>query len=225
MNYRVGLSTEEISEEVLQRAGFTYSVVEPRKRFLESVKKVLGKPYKRGASVLNDAPETFDCSSLTAWAAVEAGYAIPRISVDQFVFSKRMEREQLEPGDLIFANTKQFNSVKGEYYSRILDRMVREEPIRYETVEYMPGTAVPHGIDHVGVFVGDGKVIHASFATGAVVEEEVETSEQFRNIVGHGRIILDETPRFVVEIPHERTELRSRDALLEELRRHAGELV
>lgn len=225
MNYRVGLSAEEINEEVLQRAGFVYSVVEPRKRFLESVKKVVGKPYKRGASVLRDAPEMFDCSSLMAWAAVEAGYAIPRISVDQFVFSKRIERKQLEPGDLIFANTKEIVSVDGEYYSHVLGRTVVDEPIKYETVEYLPGTTVPHGVDHVGVFVGNGKVIHASFITGKVVEEEVETSDQFQNIVGYGRVIDDDRARFVVEIPHERTDLWSRDALLEALRGRDGKLV
>src|SRR4051812_39934008 len=126
--YRVGLEDNEITEAALQKSGLNfYKVENPREKFLTSIRSVLGKPYKWGASVLADAPEAFDCSSLTAWAAVGAGYAIPRMSIDQFVFAEKISKEELLPGDLIFANTGKIVHVG----------------IRTESIEYMSGTKVP----------------------------------------------------------------------------------
>jgi len=222
MTYRVGISQDEISEEALKRAGFVYTIVEPRKQFIASVKKVVGKPYKRGASVLRDAPEAFDCSALTAWAAVEAGYAIPRITIDQFVFSQKISKEELMPGDLVFDNSKEIIHTEGTYFSKVLNKEVKEEPIRYETLEYKPGTKVPSGVDHVGVYIGDDKIVHSTVKKGGVVEELLNMSEQFKNIVGYGRIVDNEEKRFVIEIPDDRPDLRSKEALLKEIERYAS---
>lgn len=218
MKYRIGLSTDDVSEEALKKANFTYKVVEPREMIVQAVKGVVGKPYKRGASVLKDAPEAFDCSALTAWSAVEAGYAIPRITIDQFVFSKRIEKKDLMPGDLVFANTKEIIHTEGTYFSKVLGKEVKEESIRTETLEYMPGTKVPHGVDHVGLYIGDGKIVHATVKKSGVVEETLSESEQFNNIVGYGRIIDNEGKRFVVEVPDDRPDLRKREALIQELK-------
>lgn len=215
MKYRVGLSTEDVENDALKKANFVYSIVVPRKRIVESAKITLGKPYKRGASVLNDAPNAFDCSSLVAWAAVEAGFAIPRVTVDQFVFSKRISESDLLPGDLVFSNTKEIKSTEGSYYSKVLGREVKEEPIRYETLEYMPGTKVPEGVDHVGIYIGEGRVIHSTSKKGEVVEEYLAESPSFQNIVGYGRIIDDESKRFVIEIPDDRPDLRNAESLIE----------
>jgi peptidoglycan endopeptidase LytE len=217
MMYRVGLSQDEISKDALDRSGLHYSSVEPRKQLVGSVKSLVGKRYKWGASVLRDAPEVFDCSSLIAWAAVESGMAIPRISIDQFVFSNRITKEELLPGDLVFSNTKQIVHTDGEHFSQVLGTYVKEEAIRTETLEFKPGTKVPEGVDHVGMYMGNNKIIHASGKKGEVVEENIEGNEAFKNIVGYGRIISSETPRFVVTIPDDKPELRNKDNLLKEL--------
>jgi cell wall-associated NlpC family hydrolase len=214
--YRVGVSTEEVNEEDLSKSGLKFKTVSPREQIISSAKSVLGKSYKRGASVLRDAPEAFDCSSLTAWVAVEAGLAIPRISIDQFMYSDRVNKEDLKAGDLVFANTGEIIHTEGSYYSQVLGKDVGESPIRTETLEYMPGTKVPEGVDHVGVYVGDNKVIHSSIKTGGVVEEDLSESNQFKNIVGYGRIVKNEDKRYVVEVPVDRVDLRTKENLINE---------
>lgn len=215
--YRIGLSENEVSESELKKAGFTYKIVNPIAQFLSSVRKVVGVPYKRGASVLKDSPHFFDCSSLIAWAAVEAGIAIPRIAIDQFVFSKKISKSDLIAGDLVFANSGLIVHTKGSYYSSVLGKEVQEVAIRTESLEYKPGTKVPEGVDHVGVYVGAGKIVHATVTKG-VVEEKLSENPCFKKIVGYGRIINETTNRFVVEVPEGREELRSPVNLLEEIR-------
>ncbi|MDB5266438.1 MAG: phenylalanyl-tRNA synthetase subunit beta, phenylalanyl-tRNA synthetase beta chain [Parcubacteria group bacterium] len=217
--YRIGISQGEIDEAKLRESGLSFTVVEPRQKILDSARSAVGKPYKRGASVLKDAPNCFECSSLVAWAAVESGYSIPRVSVDQFVFSKRINKEDLLPGDLVFANTEEIVHTEGAYYSQVLKKEVKEEPIRYETLEYMPGTKVPHGVDHVGIYMGNNKIIHGTSSKNAVVEEDLDTSASFQKIVGYGRIVEDDTLRFVIEIPDDRPDLRNKENLLKEVQK------
>lgn len=215
--YRMGLSQDEINLDQLKQSGFKFSEVVPREEMLSSAKRALGASYKRGASVLRDAPGAFDCSSLVAWCAVQAGFSIPRISIDQYVYSQRINKEDLKSGDLIFVNTKKVIHTEGLYFSQVLGREVKEEAIRTETLEFMPGTKVPEGVDHVGIYVGDDSVIHASGKIGSVVEEKLDQNSAFENIVGYGRIINDEKKRFVVEIPETRTDLRQKENLIKEL--------
>ncbi|KND49075.1 MAG: NLP/P60 family protein [Parcubacteria bacterium C7867-005] len=212
--YRIGLSETEVDKVKLDKLGFSYRIVEPRKQMVISAKSVVGKPYKRGASVLNDAPNFFDCSSLVAWAAVESGFAIPRVSVDQYVFSKRITKDDLRPGDLIFSNTKEIIHTEGSYFSKVLDREVKEEAIRTETLEFMPGTKVPEGIDHVGIYIGENMVIHSGGKNGGVCEELLDGCNSFKNVIGYGRIINDEDKRFVVEVPGDKPELRSKENII-----------
>ena len=217
MIYRVGLAGRDVERVALERSGLKFKIVEPRNQFVASVKSVLGKPYKWGASVLKDATEAFDCSSLVAWAGVEAGLAIPRICIDQFVFSKKITKEELKEGDLIFSNTGITLHTKDTHFSKVLGKVVQDAGIRTESVEFMPGTKVPGGVDHVGVYLGEGRIIHASGETKSVVEEDLASSNWFKNIVGYGCIIDDEGERFVVEIPDNRPDLRNQENLIKEV--------
>jgi len=219
--YRTGVSSSEVTEGSLQKSGLVYHSVDPRKQILISAKSVLGKPYKRGASVLKDAPDFFDCSSFTAWLAVEAGLAIPRISIDQYIYSNRIQRNEIKPGDLVFSNTGRIVHTEGLYFSQVLGKEVHEEAIRTETLEFKPGTKVPEGIDHVGIYVGEGSVVHATKSRG-VIGEVLDTSSGFQNITGYGRIIPDSgEKRFVIEIPNDRLDLRNTKNLLKEIRQYA----
>ena len=58
----------------------------------------LGKPYSYGA----EGPGSYDCSGLTmkAWAA--AGVSITRTTNSQYAATKRVDKSNLQPGDLVF---------------------------------------------------------------------------------------------------------------------------
>ncbi|MFF5702415.1 NlpC/P60 family protein [Streptomyces sp. NPDC012794] len=78
----------------------------------------IGKPYVWGAT----GPGSFDCSGLTQAAWRAAGVALPRTTYTQINAGRRVSRDQLAPGDLVF------------FYS---------------------------GVTHVGMYVGNGQMIHA----------------------------------------------------------------
>ena len=232
--YKVGVSLSEMNRllgstmtdvdiaTILERLGYAYEKVSPRARVLERVRSVVGKPYKRAARILFDSPDAFSCSSLTAWACVEAGIAIPRIVIDQFVYARPITKDEIRPGDLVFTNTGEVVHTEGKYYSQVLEKFVNEEAIRTETLEFMPGTPVPQGMDHVGVYVGDGKVVHASVKQGGVVEEALDKSTSFTKECWYGRVTDNDEERYVVSVPPERLDLRIKEDLIEEIGRHYG---
>lgn len=78
----------------------------------------IGKPYVWGAT----GPGSFDCSGLTQAAWRAAGVSLPRTTYTQINAGRRVSRDQLAPGDLVF------------FYS---------------------------GITHVGLYIGNGQMIHA----------------------------------------------------------------
>ena len=211
--YRLGISEREVSQvtgislspqeiiAVLHRSGITAEYCDPREVFLTKAREVIGVPYVRGASVTYDAPRAFDCSSLVAYCASCAGVSVPRMSIDQYVFSAPIEKEELQVGDLIFSNTGE-----GRIYT--------------ESIEWQKGTSVPQGVDHVGIYIGEGKVLHAQLGRG-VVSEDISSSERFKNCVGYGRI-FDSHKRIVATIPDERLDLRMGADLVEEIVRLYG---
>lgn len=79
----------------------------------------IGDPYVWGAT----GPSSFDCSGLMVWAYKQAGKTLPRSSEAQMASGRAVDRNDLQPGDLII---------------------------------YYPDA------HHVGMYVGDGYVIHAS---------------------------------------------------------------
>ena len=117
VHYKTGVSLAEVNsllgssystkdiEETLSSLHFVFEKIDPQEKIKTLVEKVVGVPYKSGASVLYDGGSAFDCSSLVAWLYKEAGIGVPRISVDQYVFVHRIEKDELRFGDIIFANT------------------------------------------------------------------------------------------------------------------------
>mgnify|MGYP005765076305 CR=1 FL=1 len=62
----------------------------------------LGKDYVWGAN----GPDSFDCSGLTKYIYKKAfGIDLPRVSYEQAKFGKAVDKEDLQPGDLIFFDT------------------------------------------------------------------------------------------------------------------------
>jgi peptidoglycan DL-endopeptidase CwlO len=67
----------------------------------------LGQPYRWGAT----GPNAFDCSGLMVWAWAQAGVSLPRTSAGQFAGLRRISREELRPGDLVFAGSPSVHHV------------------------------------------------------------------------------------------------------------------
>ena len=214
--YKVGVSLREVnsvlgssysSQDVARTFDALHFVVEkvtPEAKMKMLVEKVEGVPYKRGASVLYDGGTAFDCSSLVAWLYKEAGISVPRISVDQYVFVRKIRKDELRFGDLVFANTG-----AGEIYT--------------ESVEYLPKTGVPEGVDHVGMYLDEGKILHATKIAGKVIVESFDEFSKTRKVVGCGRVADDlHEERFVVTVPFERLDIRIKEDLVEEVGRVIG---
>lgn len=212
--YYVGVTLEEINnvlgsnydqsdvENILKRFNFKYEKISTLNFIRDNIEKVLGAEYKNPSSMRIDAPKYFSCSSLVSY--LYRGVWMPSLSVDKYVFCKKISKEELQYGDLIFANSG-------------------EGKIRYESVEYMPGTKVEEGIDHVGIYIGNNEVLHATKLEGKTLIQTLEDFAKPRKIVGYDRVCdnLDEE-RYVIEIPHERLDLRIKEDMIEEIGRVIG---
>ncbi|QQR82424.1 hypothetical protein IPJ70_04080 [Candidatus Campbellbacteria bacterium] len=235
--YKIGISSREANKllgtalsdtelsQIFDRFSFSYTKIEnPREVIVQKARSVIGAPYKRMARIRYDTPESFNCSSLTAWCAIEAGFSlgVARIAIDQYAYLDEITESELQPGDFVFTNTEVVRTIDGENYSTALDRMVKDEAIRTHTLEYVPGTDVGHGVDHMGIYVGDGKVVHASSDLGGVVEEDLATSAIFAKEKWYRRLVSDTTPRFSVTVPFERMDMRFSADVCEEIGRVYG---
>jgi phenylalanyl-tRNA synthetase beta chain len=216
--YKIGVSLKEVNKvlgsnmkdkdvtNILDRlskyAGFKWEKVSPLKKVLEEAKKYESVPYKYGASITFDAPNYFDCSSFVSYVFINAGIALPRRTVDQFVYGE--EVKDLSPGDIVFS--------KSDKSEEEIERLNTKQSNLYtESVDFMKGTKISEGVSHNGIYLGDGKVAHAAGNShkGKIIIEDLETTAAFKNIVGYRRIILNDDDRYVVEIPHERLDLRA----------------
>ena len=84
-------------------------------------KDQLGKPYQWGAA----GPEKFDCSGLVMYVYDNLGVKLPRVTGEQAYAGVHVDREDLQPGDLVFFR--------------------------------LSGSR----IDHVGIYLGHAKFVHA----------------------------------------------------------------
>lgn len=128
--------------------------MDAKKRLVFFARKHLGRPYKFGAQP-SEAPKAFDCSSFVKYLYKRIGVNLPRTALDQALIGKTIpsKKELLEIGDLLF-----FKGGWGHYCP-----------------EY------PMGIGHVGIYVGNGKVINARSGevdgkkSDFVIEEDVDS--------------------------------------------------
>jgi len=214
--YKLGISAKEASniigvkisdkdiEKIFDRFEFEWEKIKPIDAVLKLAPTFVGVPYKNGASISYDAPKFFDCSSFVSYVFVHAGVQIPRMSVDQYVWGKKIDKKDIKAGDVIFSNTGDL-----------------KRKIDHVSIEFLPGTEVKEGIDHCGIYLGDGKIIHSSESKNGLVIEDLNASDKFKNIIGYRRM-SDNEERFVVTAPSERLDLRIKEDLAEEIGRIYG---
>lgn len=107
-----------------------------------------------------EGPTTFDCSGLAYYIYNQLGYTIARGSSSQYKNSGRfVPLAEMEPGDLIYFFDPKYDGSGGT----------------------LPTT-------HMGIYVGDGRFVHASTTTYRVQYDNVYNSYYTRYIVGVKRI-------------------------------------
>lgn len=113
----------------------------------------LGVPYKRGGT---DASTGFDCSGFVrAIFEQTAGLVLPRKAVEQAAASQKIDRADLQPGDLVFFNTMR------------------------------------RAFSHVGIYVGEGKFIHAPKPGAEVRVESLSVAYWARRFDGARRVAVE----------------------------------
>ncbi|GGQ78000.1 hypothetical protein GCM10010166_55040 [Couchioplanes caeruleus subsp. azureus] len=100
----------------------------------------IGKPYSFGAA----GPGAFDCSGLTSSAWRAAGKSLSHNAAAQFSETSRIDRSELEPGDLVFYRAL---AHVGIYVGggQIIHASVPGEPISKVSIDIMP----PYGYGRV----------------------------------------------------------------------------
>ena len=102
--------TTEDMERSLSDQGLPEQVQQYRQRIGQNTSAVviksmsfLGVPYLRGG---NSAQNGFDCSGFVRAVFEQTfGSVLPRRAKDQASFTQKIERHELQPGDLVFFNT------------------------------------------------------------------------------------------------------------------------
>ena len=208
----VSLSLKEC-QAILNRLHFDTEIIQnPRGSVLEYAKTLYGIEYIEEASVLHDSPNAFDCSSFVVHILCRFGIPYPRISCNQFLYSKKIDKKDVRPGDLVFScRTTERNII--HYVSA-----------PEESVYVIEGDIPDGGISHVGIMDVDEYVIHCTGAEGkkCVVREKLSESVSFVNISGFGRVEDMDSPRLVCKKPIERTDFEIPADLIEEIGRIYG---
>jgi cell wall-associated NlpC family hydrolase len=117
---------------------------------------LLGVPYKRGGS----SSETgFDCSGFVRHIYESSvGRLLPRRADEQAKTTEKIDRSELNPGDLVFFNTMR------------------------------------RTFSHVGIYIGDGKFIHAPSAGKAVRVDDLRAAYWTKRFTGARRVQDPLTP-------------------------------
>lgn len=119
---------------------------------VENATKLLGLPYVYG----KQGPDAFDCSGLTSYVFKQAGIIIPRTSLEQGNSGKPVSKEELQPGDLVFFDTRSTNDPSdiGVDTSDLIGLL--------PDLNSTQSSFIPSKVTHVGIYLGQNKFIHAS---------------------------------------------------------------
>jgi hypothetical protein len=117
--------------------------------FVSKLKALLGDPYVYGAA----GPSSFDCSGLVQYALEQAGIKnVPRTSEAQWAWAEKINKSQLQPGDLVFSQWPGDNASPGHVQVYIGGGQVIQAPHTGANVSTAPLSA------DAGHIVGYGRI-------------------------------------------------------------------
>ena len=126
------------------------TVGEKTNQMLGKAMTLLGVPYKRGGS---SSDTGFDCSGFVRHIyETSVGRLLPRRADEQAKTTEKIDRSELNPGDLVFFNTMR------------------------------------RTFSHVGIYIGDGKFIHAPSAGKAVRVDDLRAAYWTKRFTGARRV-------------------------------------
>ncbi len=173
----------------------------------KEAKKHLGKPYKYGANFKEDGISAFDCSYLTDYLYSLIGIDIGHTAIDQYDKGIKIKDSDFRPGDLLF--------------------YIGHSPRR--TKKY------PKGVGHVGVYIGNGKVIdsvkfeynskskrYLEKGHKAVHQQSVAVFIKAPDYLGARRYVEDLGDYIAVTVPWWRLDVCIEEDLIEEIARIYG---
>ena len=132
------------------------TVGEKTNQMLGKAMTLLGVPYKRGGS---SSDTGFDCSGFVRHIyETSVGRLLPRRADEQAKTTEKIDRNDLNPGDLVFFNTMR------------------------------------RTFSHVGIYIGDGKFIHAPSAGKAVRVDDLRAAYWTKRFTGARRVQEPITP-------------------------------
>lgn len=146
-------------------------------KWQEISESLIGVPYVWGGTTLNG----MDCSGYVQYVYRELGYKLPRVSRDQSKVGTLVSRTELKKGDLLFFDTTNPRDSS--------DIKTPTEEMQY--AEQASMGFVPTNVSHVGMYIGNGKMIHASSGDGIITYADLN-SPYYINRFLHARRILSE---------------------------------
>ncbi len=144
-NTNIETSDDDDYEETPVASGTGAEIVEYAYNFL-------GCSYVYGTA----GPNTFDCSGFTYYVYKHFGYTLPRSSLAQSTYGKKVDDDDLQAGDIVC----------------FLD---------YQTMDK---------VGHCGIYIGNGKFIHASSGSGYCVKVSDLTTGSYKTRYAGARRVL-----------------------------------
>jgi cell wall-associated NlpC family hydrolase len=148
-------------------AASAYGAVVNPPAVIEIAMTTIGTPYIWGGESYEEGG--FDCSGLMLWAFNQVGKSLPRTAAEQFAATERIAAADVRPGDMIFfANT----------YSLVDGRPVEQQLLREQG----------RVITHVGIYAGNGLMLHAPKEGDVVRFVSLYTPFWRTHLAGYGRV-------------------------------------
>lgn len=135
---------------VVQFQAIRHNVADRTSDLISTAMGFIGVPYRRGG---NSAETGFDCSGFVRTIYEQAkGMMLPRRANEQAAATEIIDKQDLQPGDLVFFNTMR------------------------------------RAFSHVGIYVGDGKFIHAPRSGAQVRIEDMGVAYWAKRFNGARRV-------------------------------------